>query len=857
MEGPPWAEQPSLSISPTGPNSSRNVNSLDRSLSAPEVDLRLPQGKIPLPRLAEGMKSSLASQTRAHRRHVARACESCRQRKTKCTGDSSGCRNCREGGIICCYTDGKREKSKRQLASLVAKLRTYEYIMMRLSIRFGIPIDQLMADALNGEGPSSQDSQSDTNTSHSEAQRPSGAHNTDMMLFMDPVNSYDSIQEDFNRDEISQATGFIGQSSEIVWLQTLKRELNCESEPSQSNELIMSLSVADRSLISALNYYIDDQEMPNIKPLDIFSMPSTDVAMKLYKIYLEWVHPSFPIIGISAFGSQFHAFFNTPNLKPGNKWLAILNMVFALAAKYAYISEADLKLDKNDHYSFFSKARILSMDDRLFHHSDLQQLQVEGLASLYMLARGHLNRAWKLCGIAIRGAVGLGLHLRNTGELASDTSREIRYRVWWSLYMIDHRLTIMTGRPSCIDDNVCTTPLPVPFDECDFGKEEAIIQLQNSPRASPSHLGRLTSLPSDLHHTSPPTTASRTTDAISFPSCGSLYFLQLVKIMLISKKMNAKLYSPGVMCSPWLSIEFCIRGLQSDIETWHLELPKDYDFTSTQSSQITQATAHQRMSLALLFYSTKMSITRPCLRPLSSIGEDDKMHDFCKKTAAECVESACHMLRLFPDEVDSAALYRSSPWWCILHFLMQATAILLLELAFDIQHTPEKASMVYKAAEKSHEWLRSLAKSNMESEKARHVCDRLRRQIEKRANINMPIIPHISPSPHGSQDNDIRALPTVTGVNGKAPAPETPSYKTPSDVLPLMSSTSAINAASCSYISESPGSFSSMETESQTVVPSAYEGNLPYDPNTGQITASFFPNFGLDMDLGDCLTEDF
>lgn len=73
--------------------------------------------KMAIPRLPEGTEASLSSLGRFHRRHVRRACESCRQRKTKCTGDKSGCRNCREAGIICCYTDGKREKSKRCVPS--------------------------------------------------------------------------------------------------------------------------------------------------------------------------------------------------------------------------------------------------------------------------------------------------------------------------------------------------------------------------------------------------------------------------------------------------------------------------------------------------------------------------------------------------------------------------------------------------------------------------------------------------------------------------------------------------------------------------------------------------------------------
>lgn len=81
------------------------MSMLHPGLSAPHA------GKRAIPRLPEN--SDMISPSRYHRRHVTRACEACRQRKTKCSGERSGCRNCKENGVLCCYTDGKREKSKR------------------------------------------------------------------------------------------------------------------------------------------------------------------------------------------------------------------------------------------------------------------------------------------------------------------------------------------------------------------------------------------------------------------------------------------------------------------------------------------------------------------------------------------------------------------------------------------------------------------------------------------------------------------------------------------------------------------------------------------------------------------------
>ena len=144
--------------------------------------------------------------------------------------------------------------------------------------------------------------------------------------------------------------------------------------------------------VASSNYYLDDLDMPASVQVDIYEVPSRETATKLFNAYLTSVHPSYPIIGISTFVSQFQVYFNQPSLKPGNKWLAILNLIFAIGAKYAHLTDAEWKGHEDDHHTYFSRARALSLDDQLLHHPDLQQLQVEGLASFYLLASGHINR---------------------------------------------------------------------------------------------------------------------------------------------------------------------------------------------------------------------------------------------------------------------------------------------------------------------------------------------------------------------------------------------------------------------------------------------------------------------------------
>ena len=44
---------------------------------------------------------------------VSHACEPCRSRKTKCSGERPVCTHCKEYSLCCVYADGKRDRAKR------------------------------------------------------------------------------------------------------------------------------------------------------------------------------------------------------------------------------------------------------------------------------------------------------------------------------------------------------------------------------------------------------------------------------------------------------------------------------------------------------------------------------------------------------------------------------------------------------------------------------------------------------------------------------------------------------------------------------------------------------------------------
>ncbi|OXV07842.1 hypothetical protein Egran_04395 [Elaphomyces granulatus] len=768
---------------------------------------------------------------------------------------------------------GTAEKQELQLASLSAKVQAYEEVIKKISFGFGLSDEQLMNGTMaTGSSHGLSWHPDITEAIVSRGRRSLEATGSDQNNSIKPsiasLGEADRVEEDFNRDEAARATGFIGKSSEISWLQKLSKDLHLESYvpldtrpngvetgPSSPPLTPKTDGLCDTT-ISSLNYYIDNVDIA-LPKVDSYELPSRDVANRLFNTYLTSVHPSFPIIGTSTFISQFQLFFSQPSVKPGNKWLAILNLIFAIASRYLHLVRSEWEGSSDDHLGYFARAKVLSMDSQFFDHPDLQQLQVEGLSSMYLLATGQINRSWKLSGIAVRGALALGLHLRNVAIYTSDTSKEIRYRVWWSLYTLDHLLSVMTGRPACIVDNTCTTPLPVPFDETDFQKEEVALLLSNplrrgawiqegtsggSGRSSPNN--NKVDVPVMEVSTASTPDLNIADWLKSLPPSISLYFLHLATLTSVAKRANVKLYSAEAMQSPWASTEFAIQSLTLETDSWLLNLPEPYDFTSMQASQSTMT---QRMSLAFLFYGTKISITRPCLCRIEKKADNNYIFEFCTKTAAECVEAAIQMLSLLPDTPDTPLLNKISPWWCILHYFMQATTVLLLELSFQAQHVPDKADVVSQTAKKAIEWLYDISGSNMAAYRAWKLCDDYLCRLAPQAGINVNDLPH-----------DERATATSAA----------------SDPSSLMDFAAALDAASSSLIDPPPPvpspapipftepnpeplqlDFLRSEKQQQQLQPSSsIRGNgedyLPYDPATGQITGSFFPqSTNIDLEL--------
>ncbi|KAL4933013.1 Zn(II)2Cys6 transcription factor [Aspergillus undulatus] len=662
------------------------------SLNSPEPST--PSSKVAIPRV---------SQLQAYgNRRVKRACIDCREQKTKCNGHNP-CARCTTLGIDCAYVDGKKEITEKRLAELEKQVQAYDRLLQEIQPRL--------------------DSQDKDIISKTRAQSASPDHASQSSTH-NHVRSFgiEYIQEDFHKDKGLQAIGFMGGPSEMSWINELYQVLEKDT-PFLDNEA----SNKSQSLTSVC-YFLDDEELILDPTIDPYGRPPRHIADKLLDCYFFTVHPSFPIIAKIPFEQQYDLYYTRTDIQPTKRWLTILNLVFALASKFAqlvskpWVSEADSPM------TCFTRARKLNFtESQLLEHPNLQQVQVEGLTAFFLMAIGHINRSWRACGVSVRSAIALGVNLRSESKETSNLSKEIRYRVWWSIYTLENTLSIMTGRPTSAPDKYSTTPLPIPFDEEQF-REPVASRLLTDFRVRHEYMNGLTSQrrvtpggfdsPGVRH-------AVLGQDPLPSPieisPSNSFYFFYFVDLTVIMRRAIDSLYSPGFARRPWLTISASIMDLVQETDEWLSRVPSVFQFKIRHPSVDFE---RQRWSLAFRYYSLRITLSRPSLCRSERQRPSNEASALSQQRIARiCIDSACELLDSLPDKPDALWLVQVSPWWCVLHYLMQSITVLLIEMEFCVRFRADGASHITQHLEKGLEWLHSLGSISIPSQRAWEVCN--------------------------------------------------------------------------------------------------------------------------------------
>lgn len=210
------------------------------------------------------------------------------------------------------------------------------------------------------------------------------------------TGSLDATNIDTNRNDDTRAEGFMGKSSSINWLRRAKNETVDEKGEVRPDTMA---GLAGERTLSVSNYLTNNTDQGGIEdlPVNPYEFPPRNVAHALVDSYFETVHPACPFFLKCDFLEAFNSFPREHNAILASKdeaWLSLINLVFAIGARLAHLTNANHQGDERDDLLYFARARRLGLDDDhiLYRDADLQAISCLGLLVVYLMASNQLNR---------------------------------------------------------------------------------------------------------------------------------------------------------------------------------------------------------------------------------------------------------------------------------------------------------------------------------------------------------------------------------------------------------------------------------------------------------------------------------
>ena len=196
----------------------------------------------------------------------------------------------------------------------------------------------------------------------------------------------DLLDEDLLRSRESRATGFVGQNSEVQWLRSFKQHMgedefgvqhsseynqwgppgttfDAQAKRTSAQYHRAAMRPGNFTHVTDSTFYLDSDDLEVDFLVDQYDMPPLDTARRLFNTYMETVHRAFPIIS-HAFEEHFYTYCESlrqsrPFQVP-DKWLAVLNLIFAIGAKYSHLRQESWRAEEGDHIVYMTRAvRIL------------------------------------------------------------------------------------------------------------------------------------------------------------------------------------------------------------------------------------------------------------------------------------------------------------------------------------------------------------------------------------------------------------------------------------------------------------------------------------------------------------------
>ncbi|PLB53444.1 hypothetical protein P170DRAFT_376303 [Aspergillus steynii IBT 23096] len=136
-------------------------------------------------------------------------------------------------------------------------------------------------------------------------------------------------------------------------------------------------------------------------------------------------------------------------------WPVLANMVLALGAWLSVDVREELDL------TYFARAEQHFQKISMGNRGNLILVQGLVLLSEFAQKQGSPEKSGRYVGSAVHISIGLNLHVETQDSKTSELDREIRRRVWWSVYCAESCSAKIYGRPLLLPEDTLITVRPV------------------------------------------------------------------------------------------------------------------------------------------------------------------------------------------------------------------------------------------------------------------------------------------------------------------------------------------------------------------------------------------------------------
>ncbi|KAK2818412.1 hypothetical protein FQN49_007927 [Arthroderma sp. PD_2] len=514
----------------------------------------------------------------------------------------------------------------------------------------------------------------------------------------------------------------IGDASTIRWLGALLVKLQLPNFIAEAHIMSMapyeiSWKLETTAKIDEVNancaYFSGEVELPQLAIThDVTTLPPKDVADLLVNAYFITIHPLFPVLPKVRFLTRYNEYYhNASDPLSVYPWLAILNMVFALGSLWARYTQVPTG-EVEDHSVYCARSQFLAqgiIDPRAYPgtYPSMEPIQLIAIRGVYQLATYQITGAWTSVTSGLKFAYTRALNLTSTAPEPDDVTRQLEERVWHSLRSLERFLCLLTGFTSELQGQ--------------------LIHAKQSPARQQQPLSRFPSLMDNFGI--PGVASELELSAVysfdeEFPSSTFTAGLRLDEIV---GETLASLYGMQSLNYTWAYTQRLIADLDSKLNRWHETIDPGFPY-SIHSIDICCPPSTSLTYLHLRYFSARILINRPSLCDPSELiltvpYQSKASRQMDSDAAIRCVSAARQILQLLPPNLDLVELHGKTPWWCILHYIVQASCILIMEISFDEPHLPLEIGDIINKSELAIRWLLTLS-GTCESANKAYICMR-------------------------------------------------------------------------------------------------------------------------------------